>query len=43
MFMTVLLWTLDTGDFPAAYPMAWNTPETRLGNAGSAADRLRGG
>ena len=34
VFMTVLLWTLDTGDFPAAYPMAehairhcWVTPD----------------
>nr|WP_241772441.1 phage terminase small subunit [Edwardsiella ictaluri] len=34
VFMTVLLWTLDTGNFPAAYPMAehairhgWQTPD----------------
>lgn len=34
VFMTVLLWTLDTGNFPAAYPMAehalkhgWVTPD----------------
>lgn len=34
VLVTVLLWTLDTGDFPAAYPMAehairhgWQTPD----------------